>query len=59
MAAALTIHTTHYVPYCLARAAMEAGSQALWVQRAAGLACDAHEFESIARSRAGLTKAVP
>jgi len=29
MAAALTTDTTPYVPYCLTRAAMEAGSQAL------------------------------
>ena len=28
LAASLTTETTHYVPYCLARAAMEAGSQA-------------------------------
>lgn len=28
LAAAVTINGTHYVPYCLARAAMEAGSQA-------------------------------
>jgi hypothetical protein len=31
MAAALTPDTTHYVPNCLARAAMEAGSQAFWL----------------------------
>ena len=31
MGAALTTDTTHYVPYCLARAAMEAGSQAFWL----------------------------
>jgi len=31
LAACLTTETTPYVPYCLARAAMEAGSQALWL----------------------------
>jgi hypothetical protein len=31
LAASLTTDTTHYVPYCLARAAMEAGSQAHWL----------------------------
>jgi hypothetical protein len=31
LAASLTTETTHYVPYCLARAAMEAGSQAHWL----------------------------
>jgi hypothetical protein len=31
LAASLTPDTTHYVPYCLARAAMEAGSQAYWL----------------------------
>lgn len=31
MAACITTETTHYVPYCLARAAMEAGSQAYWL----------------------------
>lgn len=31
LAASLTIDTTRYVPYCLARAAMEAGSQAHWL----------------------------
>ena len=31
MAASITIDTTHYVPDCLARAAMEAGSQAFWL----------------------------
>jgi hypothetical protein len=31
MAASITTDTTHYVPDCLARAAMEAGSQAFWL----------------------------
>src|SRR5258706_2825726 len=31
MAASLTVQSTHYVPYCLARGAMEAGSQAFWL----------------------------
>jgi hypothetical protein len=31
MAAALTPESTHYVPNCLLRAAMEAGSQAFWL----------------------------
>lgn len=31
MGDALTTETTHYVPNCLARAAMEAGSQAFWL----------------------------
>jgi hypothetical protein len=31
LAASLTTESTHYVPYCLARAAMEAGSQAFWL----------------------------
>lgn len=31
MAASITVDTTHYVPDCLARAAMEAGSQAFWL----------------------------
>jgi hypothetical protein len=31
LAASLTVDSTHYVPYCLARAAMEAGSQAFWL----------------------------
>jgi hypothetical protein len=31
MAASITVDSTHYVPDCLARAAMEAGSQAFWL----------------------------
>jgi hypothetical protein len=31
LAASVTVDTTHYVPDCLARAAMEAGSQAFWL----------------------------
>jgi hypothetical protein len=31
MATSVTIDTTHYFPDCLARAAMEAGSQAFWL----------------------------
>jgi hypothetical protein len=31
LAASITVDSTHYVPYCLARAAMEAGSQAFWL----------------------------
>ena len=31
LAVSITVDTTHYVPDCLARAAMEAGSQAFWL----------------------------
>jgi hypothetical protein len=31
LAASITVDTTHYVPDCLARAAMESGSQAFWL----------------------------
>jgi hypothetical protein len=31
LAASVTVYSTHYVPNCLARAAMEAGSQAFWL----------------------------
>ena len=31
LAASITVDSTHYVPDCLARAAMEAGSQAFWL----------------------------